>query len=83
MPFDPEKDEILKTWQCEETGLRVTINRYSGGEAKVQLGPRIYRRKDGAETQRKAGRLSIEDIMWLYDVIDEIRDELSAMSQPQ
>ena len=40
MPFDPEKDKVLKKWKCEETGLLVTINQYNEGEAKVQIGPR-------------------------------------------
>ncbi len=30
----------------------------------------------------RAGRLSVEDIMWLYDVIDEIKDELSELAGP-
>ena len=83
MPFDPSKDEIVKKWKCEETGLVVTINRYNQGEAKVQIGPRVFTKKDGSESQRKAGRLTIEDILWLYDNIDEIKDELSGMASPE
>ena len=84
MPYDPQKDEMLKQWRCEETGLTVSIQRYDGGEAKVQIGPRILMKKDG--TQRapaKAGRLTIEDLMWVYDIIDEIKEELSALVGPQ
>lgn len=82
MPFDPEKDKILKTWKCEETGLLVTINRYGEGEPKVQIGPRMFLRKDGKETQRKAGRLTVEDLLWFYDVIDEVKDELTSLAGP-
>ena len=83
MAFDPDKDKILKIWKCEETGLLVSINRYGEGEAKVQIGPRVFLRKDGKESQRKAGRLTIEDIQWLYDTIDEIKEELGRMVEPE
>jgi hypothetical protein len=82
MAFDPEKDKILKKWQCDETGLVVSINQYGDGEPKVQIGPRIFTRKDGQESQRKAGRLTIEDVMWFYDIIDDVKEELSKLARP-
>ena len=39
-------------------------------------------RKDGEESQRKAGRLTMEDVMWFYDIIDEVKDELSRLTSP-
>jgi hypothetical protein len=83
MPFDPDKDKILKQWRCEETGLVVAIHKYGEGEPKVQIGPRIVIKKDGGESQRKAGRMTIEDLMWFYDIIDELKDEMSAMVGPE
>lgn len=83
MPFDPEKDKVLKKWKSEETGLLVTINRYGEGEAKLQIGPRVFTRKDGQETQRKAGRLSIEDLEWFYEIIDDVKEELSRQVEPE
>mgnify|MGYP006307661813 CR=1 FL=1 len=83
MAFDASKDKVLKKWQCEETGLVVSINQYAEGEPKVQIGPRVFVRKDGQESQRKAGRLSIEDLLWLYDIIDEVKEELSSLAAPQ
>jgi len=83
MPFEPGKDEVIKQWRCNETGLVVSINRYNRGEAKVQIGPRVFAKKDGSESQRKAGRLTIEDVLWLYDIIDEVKDELSSMAAPE
>jgi hypothetical protein len=83
MPFDPEQDKVLKKWKCEETGLLVTINRYGEGEAKLQIGPRVFLKKDGQESQRKAGRLTIEDLQWFYDIIDEVKDELSRQVEPE
>ncbi len=83
MAFDPSKDKVLKKWKCEETGLIVTINQYGDGEPKVQIGPRILSKRDGTErAPAKAGRLSIEDILWLYEHIDEIKDELAGLSGP-
>jgi len=82
MAFDPEKDKILEKWQCEETGLVVSINQYGDGEPKVQIGPRIFTRKDGQESQRKAGRLTIEDVMWFYDIIDDVKEELAKLAKP-
>ncbi len=83
MPYDPEMDKVLKKWKCEETGLVVTINQYGDGEPKVQIGPRILLKKDGTERAPvKAGRLTIEDVMWIYDMIDEIKDELTKIAKP-
>ncbi len=84
MPYDPEMDKVLKKWKCEETGLVVTINQYGDGEPKVQIGPRILLKKDGTERAPvKAGRLTIEDVMWFYDMIDEIKDDLTKIAKPR
>ena len=84
MAYDPEMDKVLKKWKCEETGLLVSINRYGNSEAKLQIGPRILLKKDGSErAPAKAGRLTIEDLMWFYDIIDEVKDELSGLSKPE
>ena len=83
MPYDPEMDKVLKKWKCDETGLVITINQYGDGEPKVQIGPRILLKKDGTERAPvKAGRLTIEDVMWFYDMIDEIKDELTKIAKP-
>ena len=84
MPYDPEMDKMLKKWKCEETGLVVSINQYGNGEPKVQIGPRILLKKDGTERAPvKAGRLTIEDIMWLYDLIDDVKDEMTKLAKPE
>ena len=84
MPYDPDKDKVLKKWKSEETGLIVSINQYGDGEPKVQIGPRILLKKDGTERAPvKAGRLTVEDLMWLYDIIDEVKDKLTQYANPQ
>ncbi len=82
MPFDPDMDKMLKQWKNEETGLVISINRYGDGEPKLQIGPRVFLKKDGNESQRKAGRLSIEDLLWFYEIIDEVKEELSKLAGP-
>jgi hypothetical protein len=82
MPFDPEKDKVLKQWKCDETGLVVSIHQYAEGEPKVQIGPRVVKKKSGGESLTKAGRLTIEDLMWVYEIIDEVKDELSKLATP-
>jgi len=83
MPFEPSKDKILKEWRCEETGLVVTINQYADGEPKLQIGPRVILKKDGSEAQRKAGRMTIEDLMWFYDIIDDVKGALQDLVGPR
>ena len=84
MAYDPEMDKMLKKWKCEETGLVVSINQYGEGEAKVQIGPRILLKKDGTERAPvKAGRLTMEDLLWLYEMIDEIKDEMTRLTRPE
>ncbi len=84
MPYDPELDKMLKKWKCEETGLIVSINQYGNGEPKVQIGPRVLLKKNGAErVPVKAGRLTIEDLMWFYDIIDELKDEMTQLAKPK
>jgi hypothetical protein len=83
MPYDASKDEVIKKWRSEETGLIITINRYDNGEPKMQIGPRILKKQDGSDRAPvKAGRLTIEDVMWLYDIIDEVKADLSDMVGP-
>ena len=83
MPYDPDMDKVLKQWKSEETGLIVAIHQYGNGEPKLQIGPRVVMKKDGTESQRKAGRMTIEDLMWFYDIIDEVKDELTALAGPE
>ena len=83
MPFDPDKDKMLKQWKCEDTGLIISINQYGDAQPKVQIGPRILKKKDGSDrAPSKAGRLTIEDIEFIYDIIDDVRGELEKMVTP-
>ena len=84
MAFDPDKDKILKKWKCADTGLVISINQYGNGQPKLQIGPRILKKQDGSDRAPvKAGRLTVEDLLWFYDVIDEVKDELMRLAQPE
>jgi len=84
MPFDPDKDKLIKQWRSEETGLCISINQYGEANPKVQIGPRILKKKDGSDrAPSKAGRLSMEDLMWFYDIIDEVKDDLQQLVEPE
>ena len=58
MAYDKEKDKVLASWQNDETGLMVSINRYGEGEPKLQVGPRAYTKKDGTPIHIKGGTSS-------------------------
>ena len=77
MAYDPGMDEELEKWENEETGLVVSIYRYGEGDPKLQIGPRFYTKSDGSKSARKAGRLTIDDILWLDEIIEEIKEKLN------
>jgi hypothetical protein len=77
MAYDPSKDLVLRTWENEETGLIISINRYGNGEPKLQIGPRSYTKRDGTKTTTKAGRLAIDDVLWLGEVLEEVKEKMN------
>ncbi len=82
--YDPSKDKKIKEWKSEETGLVVSINQYAEGQPKVQIGPRIFKKKDGTDRAPvRAGRLSIEDMDWLLERLDEVMEELKSLVPPE
>ncbi|OGP61565.1 MAG: hypothetical protein A2V65_09105 [Deltaproteobacteria bacterium RBG_13_49_15] len=83
MAFEPEKDKVIKKWECRQTGLVVSINQYGDSLPKVQIGPRVFIRKDGKISQSKAGRLSLDDLLWVYEIIDEVKEDLMRTVKPE
>jgi len=77
MAYDPSKDQTLQTWENEETGLMISINRYGAGEPKLQIGPRTFVKRDGTKSTVKAGRLGIDDVNWLDGIIEEIKEKMN------
>ncbi len=76
MAYDPSKDRQLHVWENQETGLLVSIYRYGDGEPKVQIGPRKYVKRDGTERTTKAGRLGIDDVLWLSEILEEVKEKM-------
>lgn len=81
MPYDASKDQVLDTWENEETGLLISINRYGDGEPKLQIGPRTFTKRDGTKGTMKSGRLTAEDVAWLREIIDDIQEKLNVYIQ--
>ncbi|MCD6262590.1 MAG: hypothetical protein J7J52_06170 [Deltaproteobacteria bacterium] len=79
MAYDASKDQVLGSWENKETGLTVSIYRYGEGDPKLQIGPRTYTKKDGTKGKTKPGRLTMDDVLWLYEIIDEIKDKMTGL----
>ena len=79
MAYDPSKDQVLESWHNDETGLMITINRYGEGDPKCQIGPRTYTKKDGTQATTKPGRLTIDDVLWLSEVIEEVKEKMNGL----
>ena len=77
MAYDPTKNQVLEAWENGETGLNVSINRYGDGEPKFQIGPRAYKKRDGTQSTIKPGRLSIDDVLWLSDILEEVKEKMN------
>jgi hypothetical protein len=54
------------------TVLRVSVYSYNGGDAKLQIGPRVFTKKNGEEGFRKAGRISGDELEKLIDLMPEL-----------
>ena len=72
MAYEAAKDQEIKTWK-HENGLYVSLYQYNGGAPKVQIGPRGYPKVDGSEGFGKVGRLSLEEMDWLFGLKEEVR----------
>lgn len=79
MPYEPEKDHMLATWENEKTGLTVSIYRYGEGDPKLQIGPRTFTKRDGTKSASKAGRLTVDDVVWLGEILEEVTQKMNAV----
>ena len=75
-PYDASKDKVLASWENEETGLQISINQYGDADPKMQIGPRAYTRKDGKKSSTRAGRLTIDDVLWLSETLEEVAEKM-------
>lgn len=77
MAYDATKDQVLETWENEETGLIISINRYGEGDPKLQIGPRAYTKRDGSKGTTRAGRLTIDDLLWLSEILEDVKARMN------
>ena len=75
MAYEESKDKEINTWQ-HQGGLCLSVYQYNGGEPKIQIGPRAYKKADGSTRYRKAGRLSLEELGWVLGLRDDISAEV-------
>jgi hypothetical protein len=80
--YDAAMDKEIKTWQ-HQGGLFLSIYQYNGGEPKIQIGPREYKKSDGSTGYGKAGRLTLEEFGWIIGLKDEIRAEVLKVKKVQ
>ena len=78
-----DKELYFANIQSEDgTVLRVSVFSYNGGDKKLQIGPRIYTKKDGEEGYRKAGRLTEGETEQLVDILPTIQSYLVTGTLP-
>ena len=68
-----------KSWlpgKMKRQGFRFQSNQYGDGDPKLQIGPRAYTRKDGKKSSTKAGRLTVDDVLWLSETLEEVADKM-------
>jgi len=73
MSYDQNDDKLLKFFETEyEKGsLQFSIFSYHGGEPKLQIN-RMYKKKDGTVGYAKPGRLSYDEVLFLFNISEEI-----------
>jgi len=85
MAYDPSKNETL--WEApspffedEEASvrMRLSIERYNGGEPKLQI-HRFYITKKGTESRRTPGRLSMSEVKALGEALPEVLNAFSEL----
>ena len=80
MAYNKGLDKMLYMANIEgenETTLKVSVYTYNGGDPKLQIGPRVYTKRNGEEGFRKAGRLSEGEVEKLVDVLPVVNSYLS------
>jgi len=73
MAYEQTKDILIKTFELsgEKSNFLISIFSYDNGPRKVSF-KRSYIKKDGSNGFSAAGRLSISDIKFLKENLEEI-----------
>jgi len=80
MAYDKEKDVELASWQMDDDdsndNVKASIHQYGGGTKKLQIGPRMFLRKDGEFRYGKLGRITKEEIEWLLSILPDVLSKM-------
>ena len=86
MAYDKSADKVLYMANIEgenDTTLKVSVYSYNGGEPKLQIGPRVYQKRNGEDGFRKAGRLTGGEVEKLADIMPVVHSYLAGGSLDQ
>jgi len=73
--FDRSKDVCVfeKKIESGDKSLNICVMSYNGGEMKLQIGPRTYVKRDGSTGFAKAGRMTLEEVRKIGELMPEIQ----------
>jgi len=74
MAYDQSKDKLIKLFELKQDNnksIQISIFSYNNGESKLQL-HRSFQKVDGSFEYGKIGRMSLEEVKYLKDNIDDI-----------
>jgi hypothetical protein len=83
MAYDKSADKVLYMANIDgenDTTLKVSVYSYNGGEPKLQIGPRVYQKRNGEDGFRKAGRLTGGEVEKLADLMPVVHSYLAGGS---
>lgn len=78
MAFKKELDKELYSVkiESEDTEIQVSVSSYNDGKPKLQIGPRVFEKKDGTPAFRKMGRLTADETEKLLEVLPEALEHM-------
>jgi hypothetical protein len=73
MGYELDRDKLLKLFEMkqEKSSLLFSVFSYDGGKAKIGI-TRSYEKRDGTMGYGNSGRLTIDEIKFLKENLDEI-----------
>ena len=86
MAYEKEKDVELASWLMNEEGsndnLRASVHQYDGGVKKLQIGPRMFTRRDGELRYGKLGRMTREEVEWVQSILPQALSQMTEEETP-
>jgi hypothetical protein len=83
MGYDKSLDKEIKVEDVELDGgnkIRVAVYSYNGGEAKLQIGPRIFTNtRNGKPRYNKLGRMTLDETAKVLKAVFRCQTDLEAV----